>query len=378
MKSALLGLTFFLALSVLLPAQPAWAEAPKDGGVVFGEDFTLKKGEEMSGDLVVLGGSANLESDSLLRGSLAVIGGNANVAGQVKGDAVVLGGSFRLESTALIEGDAAVFGGYFDMERGATVRGNMIEGLGKLPFPFPSPQGPEVPGPRLLPRQPTKVFIGGWRGSFFENIFGIFVRLLKAIFVSLAVTALGFLVVLFLPQQVEKTGQTILAYPWHSLGVGLLTIVVGAGVGLILMPACLVGSLVWLATFAAALFGWSAVGLLVGQRVLKILKVKEFTLPLAAMAGVLIISILTWAPCCVGFLFALAVGSLGLGAVVLTRFGTKDYPPPISFAPATTEPSPPPRPSGITEGMEGAESTEIAEEAESKKPRRTRKPKEKS
>ena len=60
----------------------------------------------------------------------------------------------------------------------------------------------------------------------------------------------------------------------------------------------------------------------------------------AVLVGVLLISLLTTVPC-LGWLLAGVVGSLGLGAVVLTRFGTMAYPPapaPIASAePRETE-----------------------------------------
>ena len=94
------------------------------------------------------------------------------------------------------------------------------------------------------------------------------------------------------------------------------------------------------ATLAAVLFGWTAVGLLVGQRLLAALKVQETNQLVAVLVGVLLISLLTAVPC-LGWLFAVVVGSLGLGAVVLTRFGTMAYPPapaPIASAePRETE-----------------------------------------
>jgi len=51
-------------------------------------------------------------------------------------------------------------------------------------------------------------------------------------------------------------------------------------------------------------------------------KLVEAPAILSAIVGVLLISMLAVAPACIGPLFALVVGSIGLGAVLLTRFGT--------------------------------------------------------
>ncbi len=347
-------IAFLLALCLILPPAPALAGKPNDGEVIFGEDFILRPGEKLDGDLVVFGGDVTLEKGSFVDGSILIIGGDAEVAGEVDGDIVVLGGNLELKSRAVIDGDAVAFGGRLDVEEGAIVRGELVKGLGGIPIPRP-PLPPIVPE---VPRRPTWVVIGSLKGAL-EAAFGAFFGILKALFASLTLTALGLLVVLFLPQQTEQVGDVILAYPLLSLGVGFLTAIIAFGLGLLLLPICLVGSLVWVLALIAGLFGWIAVGLLVGQKLLAVLQIEEPGLPVATIVGVLLISLVAWAPCCLGFLFALGVGSTGLGAVVLTRFGTVDYPPPASPPPST--PTIPPV--ATTESEEALPRPEAGQEA---------------
>src|SRR5512138_3808973 len=63
-----------LILLLLAPAAPAYAReaagATRDGKVIFGEDYVLKDGETLDGDLVVFGGNVSLESGSVVRGSV--------------------------------------------------------------------------------------------------------------------------------------------------------------------------------------------------------------------------------------------------------------------------------------------------------------------
>ena len=146
----------------------------------------------------------------------------------------------------------------------------------------------------------------------------------KAIGRAVTLAVLGLLVVLFWPKQTQRVGDTVVAQPLPSVGVGLLSMVVAFCVGLVLLIAACSGLLVWLAAAMAFILGWTAVGLTVGHRVFDALRIRS-TQPLEAMAGVAIIS-LVWAVPCLGALFAFIVGSAGMGAVVLTRAGTRAYP----------------------------------------------------
>jgi hypothetical protein len=355
MKKIMLLIAFLLSLGVIVPTAPVLADGPNGGAVIFGEDFVLESGGVLKGDLIVFGGDVTLEKNSQVKGSVMVTGGEAEIAGKVKGDVVIFGGDLKLESTASVGGDAAVFGGDLEIEEGAVVKGELIEGLGSFPLPFgpleppklpepprapEPPKPPRPPTPYIPPRTPRRFTIGLCRETFFESTFGTLFGFIKTVFVSLILTVLALLTVLFLPRQVVQVGDVILNYPWHSLAWGLLTLIVGVGLGaLLIITVCLSpgGVLVWLAILIAGLFGWVAIGLLVGEKLLVALKLEEPVPVVAAVIGVLLISLLAWSPCCIGLIFVVGAGSLGLGAVVLTRFGTEDYPPPNSTPPRATE-----------------------------------------
>lgn len=316
MKKVLLAC--LLALLLAASATPAFADG--DGGrVVFGGSFTLESGEELDGDLVIFGGSAVLEERSRVDGNVVVIGGSARVAGDVEDDLVVFGGDVVLRATAVVDGDLVTIGGNVQREEGAVVRGTEARGL-------------EFEG---FPRSwtfPTRFGFDRGVDLWSRSIFNIF----RDIFVALALAALGLLVVLFWPKQTEVVGQATLAAPLPSAGVGLLTGVVAVVLMILLaITICLspVAFLLGVAMLVAGIFGWSAVGLLVGQRLLEAFKVKGVTLLMAVAAGTLLISVLRAIPC-LGAIFGFVVGCAGLGAVVLTRFGTQTYPLPTGVPPA--------------------------------------------
>ena len=323
MKKVLLAC--LLALLLAVSATPVFADG--DGGrIIFGESFTLESGEVMGGDLVVLGGSVVLERGSRVEGNVVVMGGSTEVAGKVEGDVVTFGGNVVLRSTAVVDGDLVTIGGNVQRDPGAVVRGNEVGGLEFEGFPrfwtFPTRLNFDRSGDR-------------WFSSIF-NIFGNIV-------VALALAAIGLLVVLFLPKQTEVVGQAILAAPLPSAGVGLLTGVVAVVlIVLLAITICLspVAFLLGVAMLVAGIFGWIAIGLLVGRRLLEAFNVRGITSLMAVAAGTLLISVLRAIPC-LGAIFGFVVGCAGLGAVVLTRFGRQAYPLPTrvpSAPPVLAEP----------------------------------------
>ena len=320
MKKVLLAC--LLGLLLAFSATPVFADG--DGGrIVFGESFTLESGEVMDGDLVVLGGSVVLETRSRVDGNVVVMGGSARVAGEVEGDLVTFGGDVVLRSTAVVDGDLVTIGGNVQREEGAVVRGNEVGGLAF--------EG--------LPRFwafPTRFGFDRGVDLWSRSIFNIF----RDIFVALALAALGLLVVLFWPKQTEVVGQAVLAAPLPSAGVGLLTGVVAVVLMVLLaITICLspVAFLLGVAMLVAGVFGWIAIGLLVGRRLLEAFNVRGITSLMAVAAGTLLISVLRAIPC-LGDLIGFVVGCAGLGAVVLTRFGTQTYPLPMPGPPAPPVP----------------------------------------
>jgi len=316
MKKVLLAC--LLALLLAVSATPVFAGGG-GGRVIFGDSFTLESGERMDGDLVVLGGSVVLEARSRVDGNVVAVGGSAEVAGEVDGDLVAFGGDVVLRSTAVVAGDLVTIGGNVQRDPGAVVRGNEVGGL-------------EFQGLPRFGTFPTRLNFDRWGDRWSSSIFNIF----GDIVVALALAAIGLLVVLFWPKQTEAVGKVAFTAPLPSAGVGLLTGVVAVVfIVLLAITICLspVAFLLGVAMLVAGLFGWIAIGLLVGQRLLETFKVKGVTSLMAVAAGTLLISLLRAVPC-LGAIVGFVVGCAGLGAVVLTRFGRQAYPLPTRVPPA--------------------------------------------
>jgi hypothetical protein len=136
-----------------------------------------------------------------------------------------------------------------------------------------------------------------------------------------------------LPKPIQHTAKTALEQPILSGGVGLLATVgfplllIGIGITIVLIPISLTGFLV----MALAWFlGRVALGVEIGRRIAPLFK-QDWALPLCAGVGTFTLTFVVDAVIkiipCIGWLFALLIGVLGLGAVALTRFGTQPYNP---------------------------------------------------
>jgi hypothetical protein len=348
----LIGLTVLLAGLLLFPAAPALADGDPpndDGTVIWNEDYTLEEDEWLDGDLIVFNGDVTLEPGSRVEGSIIIWNGSAEVDGTVESDLVVSGGDIALGDSAQVEGNVVCsWNCDIDQDPGARVDGGIIEGV-----PLPDLQIDRIPPVPRIPSLPTLWDAGPGR------VLDWTLRAVRSLVAIVVIAAVAGLVTLIWPQQTAQVGRAITGAPWPSMGIGLLTSVAGTALIVALaVTICLspVAVLAALALSAAGLFGWIAVGAVVGERLLQALNVQQITPLWAAGLGALLITLigtgLSAAFCLapLGWLMIFALGSAGLGAVVLTRFGTMAYtpphppPPPPAPAPAVPEPPEPPEP----------------------------------
>jgi hypothetical protein len=151
---------------------------------------------------------------------------------------------------------------------------------------------------------------------------------------ALALAALGILLVVVFPQPTRRVMNAAQVAPAGSFGVGCLTLIV-LPILFILLAITIIGIPVALlevfVAVAAGIFGWVAIGYLAGERILEGLKVREVVPIVAVVVGVFLLTLINQVPC-IGFIIGLLIGAIGLGAVVLTRFGTRTYPHTPAFA----------------------------------------------
>jgi len=370
MKRLALFLTLLLLLA--LPTGAALAASPfdiivEDGEVhegdvtVFGDEMELHAGGEIHGSVTVFGGSADIAG--LITGDLAVFGGNVTISGAVEGDLVTFGGNVTIEESAAVDGDCVVLGGNVEdfgaSASCATIGGNVMLpdffGFGpvmpeqpvlptqpvlpEMPELPAMPEMPEIPAPPIAEAPPAAPSYAARFGAFVLNLGGVLGRSLLAGFVA-------FLLAVFMPLQLRRASDVVRRKPAASGAVGLLTAVAGPSllvlllllsalltivcIGLLGFPIVIVLAVI---LFAAAVFGWVAVGNILGEAIAGgLFKMKGHTLALTATIGTalltLILSLLGLARFFPGEgLVAFIFLCVGLGATALTQFGTKPYPP---------------------------------------------------
>jgi hypothetical protein len=323
---------------ILWPAGVVHADDGKSNGrLVIGQDYTLRTGETLDGDLVVIGGLAVVESGATVRGDVVIIGGSFQMDGQSTGSTIVIGGSMSLGMNASVAADVVALGGSLNRAEGAKIGGDVITN-----WPVPTAALPDA---TLLPI-PSKP-----PAPRFELNLGPLGTALKVLFQSLVLAALAMLLTAFLHPQLDRVAQAITTQPFLAGSVGLLTTILAPlaivllTITLILIPVALAGTIL---LALAWLFGVVAIGLVVGHRLMEAFH-GTWEPVLASGAGAFAVGLvvgLVGAIPCVGWMAPALVGLLALGAAVMTLFGTRNILKPnalaISGVPAQSEGTPPP------------------------------------
>lgn len=334
------------ALLLLFVPSVVYAQGPQKD-IVVGGTFTLHKGETYAGDLVAIGSVVILEEGSIVEGNVVLVGGSLEASGKVTGDMASLGGSIHLSRTAEIAGDLACIGSTPALEEGAKVTGQIrtVAGL-SVPANLSLLVNP-ADFPRIFSQNGSAGLF--WMNPLFE--------VTAALFRILILSAIAVLVMMFLPAQTDRISRVVVRQLGLSLAVGILTLIAAAALaGVLILTCCLspIGLLGGAILVAALVIGWVGMGLEIGKRISPII---HKPLHPAAQAGIgtMILTFVAsgvWYFPCLGFILIMMAVSLGLGAVVLTRFGGYAYPASPN-APAPLAPVFPPE-TPITSGDAGS------------------------
>jgi hypothetical protein len=254
-------------------------------------------------------------------GGVALIGGMLDISGEVDQDIFALGGIVTLGPTAVVHGDVITIGAIVNRSELAQVEGQVTEGTYDEGFSL------ALPGIVLPPAVGRiEMPIRGWApfNMFFSAGWGI----LKALIMA----GLAVLAVMFWPERAARVSRTTTAQPVVAFLIGLVTVLfVGTLIVVLAITICLspISVIAGLILAAATFFGWVGLGLAIGWRMAQTFK-RDWHPATQAGVGTLVLSLVIYAvgliPCLGGF-FGVILWMLGLGAVVLTRFGGQDSPP---------------------------------------------------
>jgi hypothetical protein len=258
-----------------------------------------------------IGGSVVVDEDECVAGDVVVIGGNATIRGKVVGN-VTATGTVRVAATATVRGNVA--GRRVITEPGSTVWGGVTE----TEFPWTEPPSPPAS-----------------QGSAAVAIFVLLALEFGAVI----------LVSLLLPKPTDRLKQVYKENIFKAMAVGfvaellfvpvlilLLITIIGIPVAVLGMP---------LALLAAALLGFTAFCLYISDFVKPKDESREESLLMKTMTGFVILEApiigqfffqvinVTLASVLFGIVSVILifiVFTASLGAALLTRLGTRDYP----------------------------------------------------
>ena len=355
MKHKLFTLSLMLLL-FMVSISPAHAQSPSGDQLILGNNHTIGANETINGDVYVAGGNLDMAETATINGDLYVFGGNANIDGTITGDITVFGGNADLTDTAVVSGNINVFGGNLSRDEKASI-GGQVEQDKHFSFDEDDDEGD---GPPHF--GPPSSYDGS---SFFGRVAGFFIDTTWNVMLLIGLALIGWVVAAFLPEQMQVVGETVSQTKLLSFGMGLLTAILAL---VLIIPAALMFVTICLAIVpiagytllvGAMLLGWIVMGQLIGERLLTSVERPLPSLVLSTMVGVVVLTIISNMPIIglipiigtifgfIGWLFGVAVVLTGLGAVVLTRFGTRPYAPAGSSfgtGPAAYPPYSPPSP----------------------------------
>lgn len=316
---------------------PAPPKAPQRSTAERRRDAWLERQRPIRSDgRVRIGGDVRIAEDEIVRGPVVAIFGTAIVHGAVEDDVVAVGGDVRLGPTAEVRGDVTSVGGTISRDADALVRGHLNE----IAFGWPRVHLARGDWPyrwnmnRIFNGAPVSLLASAMRMAFFGLLVGLTVIVAR--------------------RPVERIADTATAAPWTSLAVGVLAelaalpvlvlvttalviSIVGIPLVAVIPPLLVLGLLLaFLMGFSGVVYGvgkWAAGGSrwqsrgMAGALVIGLLAVWAITLagrlmgtvgwPVWGVTATLLV---------LGFIVEYVAWTLGLGAALVTRFGTRTGP----------------------------------------------------
>ncbi len=256
----------------------------------FGNTIVVTSGEVICSNITSFGGTIVIHGE--VRGNIVSFGGNVIIDGMVDGDVTLYGGNATLQNEAHINGDIHVCGGQWIEGTNTQLHGSVFE----------------------CTKSVSLLFLGDGGPSFrFWSV--------------LTWIALGILLTTLVPEHLMLVRTTVRSKMRRSLVLGLLSILLAPAVIAVLIALIIsipLAIIVAIALIAAWTLGTVAVGWLVGEYILRTVAPHLNTRLLQVVVGVATLALAGSLPY-IGWFVSIGVGLLGLGAVLLSRFGTRLY-----------------------------------------------------
>lgn len=323
---------------------------------------------ETANEITIIEGNLQVEEYATVTGDITIIRGNAFIAGQVDGDIVLLSGNLEIADTAVINGEnCVVLDGVIIGSGAASLSCEQVsigwDNLGTIGDSIRNVMGSpaavnvttQTSGDGFTYTYDEGEWDQSWydddgyyqyedhgrhhRQHYFLKTVGVFVR---TFFAGLV----GFAVAVLFPNHLAQVKSTVQEKTVVSGVVGGLTGAAMAVVNMISIPIlllltllCGLGVILGLGLLVVQLagiaLGWATMGALVGDKLVHWFKLNTRSLPLITAVGTAVLTftlgVLGLIPFVIGEgVLAIIIAWIGLGAVALTKLGTRPYPPYLS------------------------------------------------
>ena len=262
-------------------------------GPSFRENIVIGSSEVVCGDITSFDGSITVQGS--LHGNVTAFNSTTSIAGQIFGNLTLFGGTIILNNIGQvhgqIHGQIALYG-----TRELNAQGKQLENT-----PLDQVQNRSFPG----------------RVDEFTFPFW---SLVIWTFLGIALSSL-------LPEHVAFVRTTVTTKTRRSIIIGLLSIVLAPAILVVLVALILpipLALILALGLIAAWILGTVAISWTIGEYILRAVAPKYNTRLIDIVVGLTVLVLVGSIPY-IGWLISIGVGLLGLGAVFLSRFGTRLY-----------------------------------------------------
>jgi hypothetical protein len=285
-------------LAWTLPSAQATGKSVNGNGVTctrnihgpsFSENIVIGPKEVVCGDVTSFGGSVNIQGE--LHGNVTAFNSNIFITGQIFGNLTVFGGSIALKGVEQIHGHIAVYG-----TRELNAQSKQLDDITS----------------DHAKNQAFPARMGEFTFPFWSLIIWII---------------LGIALSSLLPEHVMFVRTTVTTSTRRSIIIGLLSIVLAPAVLVVLVALILpipLAIILGLGLIVAWILGTVAISWTIGEYILCAVAPKYNTRLIDVVVGLTVLVLVGSIPF-IGWLISIGVGLLGLGAVFLSRFGTRLY-----------------------------------------------------
>ena len=264
----------------------------------FGGTVTVGSTDALCSDVTAMGGSISIQG--LVRGNILAFGSTIIIDGGVIGDIKLFGGSISFHAGSYVHGNVNLYGSRVDREKEVRIDGTYDD------------------------------------HNRTTDLFGLSTFAFPVWFLLLMIP-LGLLYIRFLPEHVMFVSATVKNKMRRSLLIGLLSALLAPAVLLILIALIIsipFALIVLLVLLAAWTLGTIAICRMLGEQIIRAFTSRPYTRYLQVTVGVIMLTVFISLPF-IGWLVFLGTGIVGLGAVLLSRFGTRLYRQPEQPLPIT-------------------------------------------